>query len=146
MRTVKSTDALQLLALRKGASASVGGSQFNSTGDKVDAVRQTKPEPTPEPKPEPVTEPTKAEQLPDLAPIVQSAVDAMAASVSEVAKDNARVMGEVLKAVERITAVTPSAPAGTQTISPAAPDKNWRLVINRNLRGVMETVDITRVG
>jgi hypothetical protein len=95
------------------------------------------PEPPP---PEPIK---YQEPAVDLACIVQPAVDAMACSVAEIAKDSARVMEEVAKAVERITlqtAVTTPEPA------PEAPAKAWKLKINRDLRGFMDTVDITRVG
>lgn len=151
MKTFKSVDALKTAALQKGASASVGGIKFNSTADKVNAVQFPIPVPEPvqeQPKPEPIPEPPKPVEVPqaqDLAPIVQSAVDAMAASVSEVTKDSARVMSEVLKFTEQL-ALANSSP--TQTGAPAdTPAKHWRLKVNRNQRtGLMESCDIERIG
>jgi type IV secretory pathway VirB10-like protein len=151
MKIVKSTEDLKRMALARGASASFGGAKFNSTEDRVSS-RPIKPEPKPEPTPEPPKEkpPEPRIEQPkavDLAPIVQAAVNAMAASVSDIAKDNARVMQEVMKAVERITAAPPAALAttSTSTVSEIAA-KAWQLKVNRDTRGFMDTVDIKQIG
>ena len=146
MKTFKSADALKTAALQRGASASVGGVKFNSTADKVNAVFPV-PLPEPEqPKPQPIIETVLIQEPPkqqDLAPIVQTAVDAMAASVKAVSIDNAKVMEEVAKVMEKISLQpqqTPQAPLET-------PAKHWRLKVNRNSRtGLMETCDIERIG
>lgn len=152
MKTVKSANHLERLAFSRGASASLGDVRFNSSASKglltpaeVKALQPLEPIEPIEPiepvkvevKPEAPTE-IKAEVKPepvDLAPILQSAVDAMAASVSEVAKDSARVMAEVCKAVERMSA---------PEVEPKKPVQ-WTLKVNRDLRGLMETVDIKQV-
>jgi hypothetical protein len=140
MKTFKSTDALKQAALSKGASASVGGVKFNSTADKIAAVPTPKPEPVKPPEPAPAL--SAALPTPDLAPIVQSAVDAMAASVNIVTMDNAKVMAEVAKVMEKIAMQTTAPSAAPQ----ADPAKAWKLKVNRDTRGFMDTVDITRVG
>jgi hypothetical protein len=70
----------------------------------------------------------------------------MAASVSDIAKDNARVMQEVMKAVERIAAAPPAALAATDTSTKTEfVAKAWQLKVNRDTRGFMDTVDIKQV-
>lgn len=73
-------------------------------------------------------------------------MDAMAACVSDIAKDNARVMHEVMKAVERITAAPPAALVTTDTSTKTEfVAKAWQLKVNRDTRGFMDTVDIKQV-
>lgn len=150
MKTFKSAEALQRAALQRGVSATVGGRVFNTAGDRVAVDRPTKaPAKAEEPvAPEPIVvkipELVSARHEPiDLAPIVQGAVDAMASSVSEIARDNAKVMEEVVKAVQKITEIPAHMIAAPAAVEPAS--KHWRLTVNRNLRGFMETVDIKKV-
>ena len=157
MKVVKSTDELKRMALARGVSASVGKTRFNLASvksseapkvePKIDQVAEPVEEPikAPDPTPEPPKEPPAPQVQPaqDLAPIVQCAVDAMAASVSEVAKDNARVMDAVVKAVARISA--PSPINFPEQVTPEPSAKHWRLKVNRDTRGIMETVDIVRI-
>ena len=154
MKTVKSTEDLKRFALSKGASASFGGERFNSTADKVVAVSTPKPEAQPVSQvvipdvAKTIPQPAAVDVLPAIkdamAPIIQCAVDAMAASVSDIAKDNARVMQEVMKAVERITTAPPAAATNTHAGSEFIA-KAWQLKVNRDTRGFMDTVDIKQV-
>jgi hypothetical protein len=74
MKTVKSVSDLKQMALRSGASVSMGTARFNSTNDKVTTLPRAAPkEVVPEPKREPVpvaAAPTKVEV--DMAPVASA--------------------------------------------------------------------------
>lgn len=73
MKTVKSVSDLKQMALRSGASVSMGTARFNSTNDKVTTLPRAAPkEVVPEPKrePAPVAAPTKVEV--DMAPVASA--------------------------------------------------------------------------
>jgi len=133
MKTVKSSEALKGLALTRGASASFGGGKFNSTGEKV---KPSKPEPTP--KPEPIPEP-KAEIkqepiLPALKEVLTS-IDGFAASTLKIEQSNQAVMVEIQKAVERMS-IAPE--------TPKPEPQKWKLVVNRDTRGVLQSIDVSK--
>lgn len=74
MKTVKSVSDLKQMALRSGASVSMGTARFNSTNDKVTTLPRAAPkEVVPEPKREPApvaAAPTKVEV--DMAPVASA--------------------------------------------------------------------------
>jgi hypothetical protein len=149
MKTVKSREDLERLALSRGASASIGASRFNSTATTVAAVVQQKPaeqlvipvaELAPKaPDPTPST-PTQVEVKVDVSDLAGS-VAAMGESLACIARDNAAVMEEVRKAMDRLACAPVTTPADNSSIREHA----WKLKVNRDTRGFMETVDITRV-
>lgn len=139
MKTVKSSDALKGLALARGASASFKDGQFNSSGEKV---QTKKPEPKPEPKVEPKPE-TKAEPpiefkpeiiVQDVFPAVQASIDAIgqyASKVDDLSRSNAKVMSEVQKVLEKVSAPTTSKPTA------------WVMKVERDTRGLLTQIIAT---
>lgn len=112
MKVVKSTNDLKRLALTKGASVSVGGVKFN-----IDQVK-AKVEPPEPPKPPEPPQQTGNQDFVD-------AVQAVAASNDELGKSNNLVMSELKK-----------------LLSKQEPHKKWRLTVNRDTRGVLQSIDV----
>lgn len=139
MKLVKSTDALQRLALVRGAGATVGGQSFNSTMDKITPVSVKQPEPDPEPEPPaPVVQtPPEIRQeviVQDALPAVKASIDSMNAYAAK-----AEVISQTIaKTLEHVVQIMGS--AGTQQ----EPQKQWTLSVVRDSRGVMQSIDIVQ--
>jgi len=141
MKTVKSSQALRSMALARGASTSIGKDKFNSAMEKV------KPTPKPEPKvvaPEPIKEPEKVVEKPepriefkpeiivqDVMPAVQASIDAFAANSLQTQKSNSAVMEEIQKAISKLS-------------EPKSSPEKWRLTVNRDTRGILQSIDVTK--
>jgi len=144
MKTVKSSQALRSMALARGASTAVGKDKFNSAMEKVKAQK-------PEPKsviPEPVKEPEKVVEkavekpepriefkpeiiVQDVMPAVQASIDAFAANSLQTEKSNSAVMEEIQKAISKLS-------------EPKSSPEKWRLTVNRDTRGILQSIDVTK--
>ena len=128
------------MALARGASTSIGKDKFNSAMEKVKAQK-------PEPKsviPEPVKEPEKVVEKPepriefkpeiivqDVMPAVQASIDAFAANSLQTEKSNSAVMEEIQKAISKLS-------------EPKSSPEKWRLTVNRDTRGILQSIDVTK--
>lgn len=122
MKTVKSTDHLNHLALSRGATVVVGGLVFNRAGDSVkDVVKQGKPVraevASPEPKPD---------------PSIQTAVEAMSDCAAVMSESATQTMAEIKKVLEKMPA----------TIEPDDKPKKWKLTVQRDTRGLLQSIDV----
>jgi len=142
MKTVKSSQALRSMALARGASTSIGKDKFNSAMEKVKAQ---KPEPKavvhikePEKvvekaieKPEPRIEFKPEIIVQDVMPAVQASIDAFAANSLQTEKSNSAVMEEIQKAISKLS-------------EPKSSPEKWRLTVNRDTRGILQSIDVTK--
>jgi len=138
MKTVKSSQALRSMALARGASTSIGKDKFNSAMEKVKAqkpepkavVHIKEPEKVVE-KPEPRIEFKPEIIVQDVMPAVQASIDAFAANSLQTEKSNSAVMEEIQKAISKLS-------------EPKSSPEKWRLTVNRDTRGILQSIDVTK--